>query len=58
MVFQYSLIWTVAATIDNVGRKNFDKYYKKIIKEPLSCSNLKNKLVKIEKMAAVINFNN
>ncbi|KRX05785.1 P-loop containing nucleoside triphosphate hydrolase [Pseudocohnilembus persalinus] len=58
MVFQYSLIWTVAATIDNVGRKNFDKYYKKIIKEPLSCSNLKNKLVKIEKMAAVPDIGN
>lgn len=51
MLFQISLVWTVSATIDSLGRKKFDQYFKKTIKQPISCPNLKNKLVKIEKIA-------
>lgn len=51
MLFLWSLVWTIAGTIDSHGRKNFDKFFKKIIKEPINCPNIKNKLVKIEKSA-------
>ena len=49
MIFIYSLIWSVGATIDDKGRGDFDRYLKQLMKNPIKCETKKDKLIKFEK---------
>ncbi|EGR32330.1 hypothetical protein IMG5_087930 [Ichthyophthirius multifiliis] len=49
MIFIYSLIWSVGATVDDKGRTDFDRYLKQQMKNPIKCDTKKDRLIKFEK---------
>lgn len=51
VIFVFSLIWTVGGTIDEAGRKLYDQYLKKILKDAIKCENKGDKIIKVEKLA-------
>ena len=53
MLFFYSTVWSVCATIDEKGRGDVDRYLKSMIKNPIKCESKKDKLIKFEKQAII-----
>ncbi|CAD8170768.1 unnamed protein product [Paramecium pentaurelia] len=56
--FIYSVVWTVGSSVDEVGRKHFDQYLKKLIKEPLRNENKKDVIIKIDKQSQIPELSN
>ena len=42
-------MWTVGGSVDEAGRKLFDQYFKKMLREPLKLETKADKLIKFDK---------
>lgn len=52
-LFAYALMWTVAGCVDETGRKVFELYFKKLLREPIKLDNRKDKIIKFEKSSVI-----
>lgn len=48
-LFIYAILWTVGGSVDEHGRKIFDQYFKKLLREPLKSDYKKDKLIKFDR---------
>jgi dynein heavy chain len=52
-LFIYALMWTVGGAVDESGRKTFDSYFKKLLREPLKSETKKDRLVKFDRPSVI-----
>lgn len=50
-LFVYSVMWTVGGSVDEPGRKTFDQYFKKMLREPLKSETKTDKVIKFDKLS-------
>lgn len=48
-LFIYAILWTVGGAVDDAGRKIFDSYFKKLLREPIKSDYKKDRLIKIDR---------
>jgi hypothetical protein len=44
-------LWTLGGALDDIGRKAFDTYFKKMLREPLKSEARADRIVKFEKIS-------
>lgn len=52
-LFLYSLLWTVGGGLEESGRKIFELYYKKQIREPLKLESKKDRSIKFDRLSFI-----
>lgn len=51
MMFLYSLIWTIAGSIDESSRQIFNKFFRKLVQDSIKCDTKKDRIIKFEKIS-------
>jgi dynein heavy chain len=51
-------MWTIGGSVDEAGRKLFDSYFKKMLREPLKSESKADKTIKFEKGSQIPELSN
>ena len=46
-------MWTIGGAVDESGRKAFDVYFKKLLREPLKSETKKDRIVKFDRVSVI-----